>query len=172
VFVRPQQHTKVLVLPTSPLHQLVNWPPRARPGHRWARCTTLPLCAAPNPKKNLDHVMKVCILPFNLALTHLSGDVSCRAIIDDVEKLDTIQDGFIHYQLLRFCRVLDSITPIRISCLVIVSSCRQHVDCKIADALLKKDTYQHVDGLGHVWQGLDTHCPPPATHWGWFWGDF
>ena len=66
-------------------------------------------------------------------LTHLSGDVTlgsfcpegfvgigvpigtdafvrnfvaktCRAIIDDVEKLDDIQDGFIHYQLLRFCQ--------------------------------------------------------------------
>ena len=29
---------------------------------------------------------------------------TCRAIIDDVEKLDTIQDGFIHYHLLRFCQ--------------------------------------------------------------------
>ena len=29
---------------------------------------------------------------------------TCRAIIDDVEKLDAIQDGFIHYQLLRFCQ--------------------------------------------------------------------
>ena len=27
---------------------------------------------------------------------------TCRAIVDDVEKLDAIQDGFIHYQLLRF----------------------------------------------------------------------
>ena len=27
---------------------------------------------------------------------------TCRVIIDDVEKLDSIQDGFIHYQLLRF----------------------------------------------------------------------
>ncbi len=27
---------------------------------------------------------------------------TCRAIIDDVEKLDAIQDGFIHYQLLSF----------------------------------------------------------------------
>ena len=26
---------------------------------------------------------------------------TCRALIDDVEKLDAIQDGFIHYQLLR-----------------------------------------------------------------------
>ena len=29
---------------------------------------------------------------------------TCRVIIDDVEKLDAIQDGFIHYQLLRFCQ--------------------------------------------------------------------
>ena len=27
---------------------------------------------------------------------------TCRDIIDDVEKLDSIQDGFIHDQLLRF----------------------------------------------------------------------
>ena len=29
---------------------------------------------------------------------------TCRAIIDDVEKSGAIQDGFIHYQLLRFCQ--------------------------------------------------------------------
>jgi hypothetical protein len=29
----------------------------------------------------------------------------CRDIIDDVEKLDAIQDGFIHFQLIRFCQV-------------------------------------------------------------------
>ena len=29
---------------------------------------------------------------------------TCRAIIDDVEKLDAIQDGFVHYQLVRFCQ--------------------------------------------------------------------
>jgi hypothetical protein len=28
----------------------------------------------------------------------------CRDIIDDVEKLDSIQDGFIHFQLIRFCQ--------------------------------------------------------------------
>ncbi len=28
----------------------------------------------------------------------------CQAIMDDVDKLDNIQDGFIHYQLLRFCQ--------------------------------------------------------------------
>jgi hypothetical protein len=34
---------------------------------------------------------------------------TCRSIIDDIEKLDGIQDGFVHYQLLRFARLLDSI---------------------------------------------------------------
>ncbi len=29
---------------------------------------------------------------------------TCRNIIDDVEKLDAIQDVFIHYQLVRFCQ--------------------------------------------------------------------
>jgi hypothetical protein len=45
---------------------------------------------------------------------------TCRNIIDDVEKLDTIQDGFIHFQLLRFARPPDSSTSIHILCLIIV----------------------------------------------------
>ena len=76
------------------------------------------------------------------ALTHLSGDVvraslcpegfvgigvplgtdafvrnfvakTCRAIVDDVERLDAIQDGFIHYQLLGFA---SHPTPIYAKC--------------------------------------------------------
>ena len=55
-------------------------------------------------------------------------------IIDDVEKLDSIQDGFIHYQLLRFCQTtrLQYIN----SHIMLSNSCvlhQQHVDCKIAD---------------------------------------
>ena len=71
------------------------------------------------------------IITDNPGLTQLSGDVSiasfcpegfvgigvqigtdtfarnfvaktCRSIIDDVQKLDDIQDGFTHYQILRF----------------------------------------------------------------------
>ena len=101
-------------------------------------------------------------------LTHLSGDVllasfcpevfvgigvpigtdalvqnfvakTCRAIIDDVEKLESIQDGFIHYQLLRFCQgtrlqYTNSHILLRNRCVLQ----QQHVDCKIADALWKK----------------------------------
>jgi hypothetical protein len=29
---------------------------------------------------------------------------TCRNIIDDVEKLDAVQDGLIHFQLFRFCQ--------------------------------------------------------------------
>jgi hypothetical protein len=29
---------------------------------------------------------------------------ACTSIIDDVEKLDAIRDGFIHYKLIRFCQ--------------------------------------------------------------------
>jgi hypothetical protein len=73
----------------------------------------------------------IAIITDNPGLTQLSGDVSlasfcpegfvgigvqigtdtfarnfvvktCRSIIDDVQKLDVIQDGFTHYQILRF----------------------------------------------------------------------
>ena len=72
---------------------------------------------------------------------------TCRYIIDDVEKLDAIQDGFIHYQLLRFCQAtrLQYIN----SHIMLPNRCvlqQQHVDCKIADALLKKGTKQYADG--------------------------
>jgi hypothetical protein len=71
----------------------------------------------------------------------------CRDIIDDVEKLDAIQDVFIHFQLLRFCQVtrLQYIN----SHIILNNRCvlqQQHVDCKIADALLKKGTKHHTDG--------------------------
>ena len=65
---------------------------------------------------------------------------TCRAIIDDVEKLDDIQDGFIHYQLLRFCQ--DTRLQYINSNILLGNRCvqqQQHVDCKIADALLKKE---------------------------------
>jgi hypothetical protein len=48
---------------------------------------------------------------------------TCRDIIDDVEKLDNIYDGFIQYQYLGFTRILDSNTPIHISYSLIITSC-------------------------------------------------
>ena len=64
---------------------------------------------------------------------------TCRDIIDDVEKLDAIQDGYIHFQLLRFCQAtrLQYIN----SHIMLSNRCvlqQQHVDCNIADALLKR----------------------------------
>ncbi len=64
-----------------------------------------------------------------------------------MEKLDAIQDGFIHYQLLRFCQAtrLQYIN----SHIMLPNHCvlqQQHVDCKITDTLLKKGTKQHADG--------------------------
>ncbi len=125
-------------------------------------------------------------------LTHLSGEVSldsfcpdgfvgigvsigtdtfvkqfvaktCRDIIEDVEKLDAIQDGFIHYQLLRFCQV----TRLQYlnSHIILDNRCvlqQQHVDCKIADALLKKGTKQHTDGWdapSRAWVHMCLHLP-------------
>ncbi len=71
----------------------------------------------------------------------------CRSIIDDVEKLDAIQDGFIHYQLLRFFQVtrlqyLNSHILLGNRCVLQ----QQHVDCKIVDTFLKNSTKQHADG--------------------------
>ena len=71
----------------------------------------------------------------------------CRDIIDDVEKLDAIQDGFIHFQALRFCQ--DTRIQFLNSHIMLNNRCvlqQQHVDCKIADTLLKKGTKQHADG--------------------------
>jgi hypothetical protein len=72
---------------------------------------------------------------------------TCRTVIDDVEKLDVIQDDFIHYQLVRFCQttrlqyVNDHIL-IRNRCVL----SQQHEDFKIGNTLLKKGTKQHTGG--------------------------
>jgi hypothetical protein len=130
-------------------------------------------------------------------LTHLSGDVTlgsfcpegfvgigvpigtdafvwnfvaktCRV---DVEKLDDIQDGFIHYQLLRFCQAtrlqyLNSHVLLGNRCVLQ----QHHVDCKIADALLKKSTKQHTDGWDASSQAWD-HGLAFVARSGWFWCD-
>jgi hypothetical protein len=88
---------------------------------------------------------------------------TCRDIIEDVEKLDAIQDGFIPYQLLRFCQA----TRLQYlnSHIIHDNRCalqQQHVDCKIADALLKKGTKQHADGWdapSRAWAHMCLHFP-------------
>jgi hypothetical protein len=88
---------------------------------------------------------------------------TCRNIIDDVEKLDAIQDIFVHYQLLRFCQAtrLQYINAhIMLSNRCVLQ--QQHVDCKIADVLLKKGTKQHADGWdasSKAWAHMVLHLP-------------
>jgi hypothetical protein len=88
---------------------------------------------------------------------------TCRNIIDEVETLDAIQDGFVHYQLIRFCQA----TRLQFISSHIMLNNRfflqqQHVDCKIADALLKKGTKQHADGWdasSKAWAHMVLHLP-------------
>ncbi len=75
--------------------------------------------------------------------------ISCpiRVMGRSIHIREAIQDGFIHYQLLRFCQAtrLQYIN----SHIMLPNRCvlqQQHVDCKIADALLKKGTKQDADG--------------------------
>ena len=87
----------------------------------------------------------------------------CRDIIDDVEKLDTIQDDFIHFQLIRFFQ--DTRLQYINSHIMFPNRCvlqQQHVDCKIADALVKKGTKDHEDGWdaqSKAWTHMVLHLP-------------
>ena len=95
---------------------------------------------------------------------------TCRVIIDDVEKLDTVQDGFIHYQLLRFCQTtrfqyINSHILFGNRCVLQ----QQHVDCKIAHTLLKKGTKTHGDGWdtsSKAWTHMVLHLPHAAGGFG------
>jgi hypothetical protein len=88
---------------------------------------------------------------------------TCRDIIDDIEKLDSIQDVFIHFQFIRFFEVirLQYIS----SHFILSNRCvlqQHHVDCKIADALLKKGTKYHTDGWDtqiKYWVHMVLHLP-------------
>jgi hypothetical protein len=88
---------------------------------------------------------------------------TCRDIIDDVEKLDAIQDGFVHYHLVRFCqatRLQNTNSHILFANRCVLQ--QQHVDCKIADTFLKKGTKQHSDGWdapGKTWAHMVLHMP-------------
>ena len=64
-------------------------------------------------------------------------DDKCQAIVEDVDKLDNIQDGFMHYQLIRFCQATrlqylnGHVQLVNQNALQ-----QQHVDHKMANALL------------------------------------
>jgi hypothetical protein len=96
---------------------------------------------------------------------------ACRSIIDDVEKLDAIlADGFIHYHLIRCCQAtrLQFIN----AHILLGNRCvlqQQHVDFKIADALLKKGTKQHAERWGassKAWAHMALHLPHAESGFG------
>ena len=78
----------------------------------------------------------------------------CQAIMDDVDKLDNIQDGFIHYQLLRFCQAT------RLQYINGQITLTNQNDHKIANALLKKgtlDIYKTWNQHDRAWVDMRLH---------------
>jgi hypothetical protein len=51
-----------------------------------------------------SHKSNVCLLIGTDAFVQNFIAKTCRAIIDDVEKLDAFQDGYTHLQLHKFCQ--------------------------------------------------------------------
>jgi hypothetical protein len=85
----------------------------------------------------------------------------CQEIMDDVDKLDNIQDGFIHYQLVRFCQAtrLQYLNgQIDLANQNVLQ--QQHVDWKISNALLKKgtrDAYKTWNQQDRAWVDMRLH---------------
>jgi hypothetical protein len=83
-----------------------------------------------------------------------------QAIMEDVEKLDNIQDGFIHYQLIRFCQA----TRLQcVNCQITLANqnvLHQHIDHHITSALLKKgtrDAYKTWNQQDRAWVDMRLH---------------
>ena len=93
----------------------------------------------------------------------MTTSISLTIIVDHVEKLDTIQDDFIHYQFLRFCQTtrLQYINShILLGNRFILEQI--HVDYKIDEALLIKGTKHHLDdwdGNNKAWTHIVLHLP-------------
>jgi hypothetical protein len=95
-----------------------------------------------------------------MGVSNFSVTKTCRVVID-VEKLDTIQDGFVHHQLLRFYQTT-RLQYINNHILLGNRFILQHVDCKIDDTLLKKRTKYHADGWdtsSKAWKHMVLHLP-------------
>ena len=81
--------------------------------------------------------------------------------MEDVDKLDNIQDCFIHYQLLRFCQAtrLQYLNgQVQLANQQVLQ--QQHVDHKIANALLKKGTreaYKKCTLQDRAWVDMRLH---------------
>jgi hypothetical protein len=87
----------------------------------------------------------------------------CLQVIDDVAKLDPIEDGFVHYQLLRFCQAtrLQYLNS-HVSLDNQLALQQQHVDHKIGEALLKKgtdNTYLTWSPTHRAWVDMVLHLP-------------
>ncbi len=85
----------------------------------------------------------------------------CQEIMEDVDKLDNIQNGFIHYQLMRFCQAtrLQYLNgQIDLANQNVLQ--QQHVDWKISNALLKKctrDAYKTCNQQDRAWVDMRLH---------------
>jgi hypothetical protein len=81
--------------------------------------------------------------------------------MEDVDKLDNIQDGFIHYQLIRFCQAprLQFLNGhVQLANQNVLQ--QQHVDYKISNALLKKgtrDAYKTWNQQDRAWVDMRLH---------------
>ena len=88
---------------------------------------------------------------------------ACQKGIADFDKLDHIDDGFVHYQLLRFCqatRLQYLNSHVSLDNQLVMQ--QQHVDYKIAEALLKKGTNNahQTWALNHrAWVDMVIHLP-------------
>ena len=81
--------------------------------------------------------------------------------MEDVDKLDKIQDCFIHYQLIRFCQAtrLQYLNgQVQLANQQVLQ--QQHVDHKITNALLKKgtrDAYKTLNLQDRDWVDMRLH---------------
>ena len=85
--------------------------------------------------------------------------------MEDVDKLDNIQDGFIHYQLIRCCQATRLQYLNGHVQLANQNVLQQHVDHKITLALLKKgtrDAYKTFHQQDRAWVDMRA-CTSPTT---------
>jgi hypothetical protein len=90
----------------------------------------------------------------------------CKAIMEYVDKLDNIQDGFIHYQLIRFCQATrlqymnGHVQLVNQNVLQERRAPEQHVDHNIASGLLKQgtqDAYRTLNQQDRAWVDMRLH---------------
>ena len=86
--------------------------------------------------------------------------------MEDVDKLDNIQDGFIHYQLIRFCQATrlqymnGHVQLVNQNVLQERRAPEQHVDHNIASGLLKQgtqDAYRTLNQQDRAWVDMRLH---------------